>query len=272
MRRVRDERLAWAEAKTAECRRIALRYFRTRLRVERKSDRSPVTIADRTIEEFLRRELGRAFPGEAVVGEEFGLPAGWESAQAGAPARLGTTYWTVDPIDGTRAFSRGLPTWGILIGRIEQGKPVLGACNYPALKTFIGVGHRTPAYAREGTRRAALPQAPPPPALSDAAILHGGSKWWMPTPYWKGFQRLVRSCFLERAYGDCSGYLYLFRGYADAVIEYGVKVWDMAPLAAIAQATGRVMCDCSGRPCFTGPETLLAHPSLTRTIAQILHG
>ena len=258
---MRDERLAWAEAKTAECRRIALRYFRTRLRVERKSDQSPVTIADRTIEEFLRRELGRAFPGEAIVGEEFG-----------ASAHLGSTYWTIDPIDGTRAFSRGLPTWGILIGRVEQGKAVLGACCFPALKTFIGVGRRTPAYERQGSRRVPLPRVAPPPALSDAAILHGGSKWWMPTPYWRGFQRLVKACFLERAYGDCSGHLWLFRGYADAVIEYGVKVWDIAPMAVFANATGRVMCDFSGRPSFTGPQMILAHPSFARTIVDTLHG
>jgi histidinol-phosphatase len=238
--------------------------------VERKADRSPVTIADRTIEEFLRRELARAFPGEVIVGEELGLPPGW--TQAGPSAQPRATYWTVDPIDGTRAFSRGLPTWGTLIGRVEQGKPVLGACRFPALKTFIGVGLRTPPYERQGRRRVLLPRAPRPPALRDAAIFHGGSKWWMPTPYWNGFQRLVKSCFLERAYGDCAGHLWLFRGYVDAVIEYGVKVWDIAPMAAFARATGRVMCDFSGRPSFSGPQMILAHPSFAKQIVQILHG
>ncbi|MBI4354666.1 MAG: hypothetical protein HY595_05450 [Candidatus Omnitrophica bacterium] len=186
MGRRSDERLAWAEAKLREASRIALRYFRTRLRVERKSDQSPVTIADRTIEQFLRRELARAFPGEVVVGEEFH-----------SPAQRGTTYWTVDPIDGTRAFSRGLPTWGILIGRVERGKPVLGACRFPALKTFIGVGLRTPPYERQGGRRVLLPRAPKPPALRDAAIFHGGSKWWMPTPYWPGFSGSSKPVFLS---------------------------------------------------------------------------
>jgi len=114
--RVRDERLAWAEAKLCECRRIALRYFGSPLRVERKPDRSPVTVADRTLEERLHRQIARAFPGEAIVGEEEGLPP-----------QLGPSYWTIDPIDGTRAFSRGLPSWGILLGRIRGRREHLDA-------------------------------------------------------------------------------------------------------------------------------------------------
>ena len=68
--RMKDERLAWAEARLRRCRRIALRYFRSKtLRVEYKADRSPVTIADRKIEEYLRRELGRAFQQDSIIGE-----------------------------------------------------------------------------------------------------------------------------------------------------------------------------------------------------------
>ena len=114
--RIRDERLGWARAALMEQRRTALRYFGGKLRVMRKADRSPVTVADRLIEERLRRELARAFPGDVIVGEEFGRPA-----------NPGSTYWTVDPIDGTRAFSRGLPSWGMLIGFVERGRPVMGA-------------------------------------------------------------------------------------------------------------------------------------------------
>ncbi len=255
-----DERLAWAEAKLRECERIALRYFGTSLRVEQKADRSPVTIADRKIEERLRRELARAFPGDAIVGEEFG-----------APAIRGETFWTVDPIDGTRAFSRGLPSWGILLGRVERGHAVLGACRFPALKAFLGVGHGTPAYERQGTQRTVLLPARSSPTLSEAVMFHGGSSWWLSTRYAEGFKRLVRQCFLERAYGDCYAYLWVFRGKADAMLDYGVKIWDLVPFAALANATGRVLMDFSGRPCFTGPESILAHPTLAHRIMHSLH-
>lgn len=254
-----DERLAWAEAKVTEASRLALRYYRTRLRVTQKADRSPVTIADHQVEAFLRRQLARAFPHEPIIGEEFG-----------SSGKTGSTYWTIDPIDGTRAFSKGLPSWGILISWVERGTPVLGACLYPALGVFLGVGADTPAYERSQGRRIALRRASTPPALRDAAIFHGGVKWWLPTRYRGGFLRLVSQCFLERAYGDCYGYLWLLRGSADAVIEYGVKVWDMAPLFALAKATGRVMCDFSGRSCFTGPQTIMAHPVLAETVVKIL--
>ncbi|MBI1991906.1 MAG: histidinol phosphate phosphatase, partial [Candidatus Omnitrophica bacterium] len=115
--------LAWVEREVRRCRPIALRYFASpTLRVERKPDRSPVTIADRAIEERLRTAITRSFPGERIIGEEFG-PSG----------TAGSTYWTIDPIDGTRAFSRGLPSWAIMVGRVEQGRPTLGLCDFPAV-------------------------------------------------------------------------------------------------------------------------------------------
>ena len=259
MRR-RDHRLTWAEAKLREARRLALRYFRQPMRIERKADRSPVTVADRAIETFLRRQLERAFPGEPIIGEEFGPPRGHPS-----------TYWTVDPIDGTRAFTRGLPSWGILLGRVEEGRAVLAACEFPVADTFLGVAPGLPAYERCQGRRRRLRRARRAPALRAATVFHGGSSWWLGTKYQTGFSALVRRCFLERAYGDCYAYLWVLRGNADAMLDYGPKCWDLVPFSALAQATGRVMTDFAGRPSFTGPESLLAHPSLVRQIVKILH-
>src|SRR3989338_6676158 len=111
MRAANARLLTWAERQVRACRPIALKYFRSAsLRVERKADRSPVTQADRAIEERLRKALARDFPGESILGEEFG--------RSGACA---DSFWSIDPIDGTRAFSRGLPSWGIMLGRVEGG-------------------------------------------------------------------------------------------------------------------------------------------------------
>ena len=253
--------LPWVVREVHRCRPLALGYFQSRrlLRVERKPDRSPVTAADRAIEERLRRALARGCPGEPVVGEEFG-----------APSAPGPTYWTIDPIDGTRAFSRGLPFWGILVGRVERGRPTLGVCDFPALNLTLAVAPRIPAHERVGRSVKPFPRPRLVRSLDEAVILHGGAHWWARTPYARGFARVVASCYLERAYGDCYGHLWVLRGLADAVIEYGVKVWDMVPFAAMAQATGRAMVDVQGRSCFIGPESLMAHPTVAGRIARML--
>ena len=253
--------LTLVEREIRACRPLALRHFRSaRLRVERKADRSPVTAADRAIEERLRRALARACPGEFIVGEEFG-----------AIGRVSDTYWTIDPIDGTRAFSRGLPSWAIMVGRVERGRAVLGVCDFPAIGVTIGVAAGVAAYERVGPHIRPLARPRTIRSLQDVVLFHGGAHWWASTPFARGFTALIRRCYLERAYGDCYGYLWALRGCADAVIDYGVKIWDMVPLAALAHATGRVLVDCHGRPSFTGPDTVFASPSLARRIADVLN-
>jgi histidinol-phosphatase len=252
--------LAWLEREVRACRPIALRYFRSSsLRVTRKPDRSPVTAADRAIEERLRRAIAKRFPGEPIVGEEFGRTG---------PA--GSTCWTIDPIDGTRAFSRGLPSWGIMVGRVERGRATLGICDFPAIGVTIAAAPGVRAYERGTGGPVPLPRPRPVRSLSEMVLFHGGAHWWKPTRFARGFSRLIGRCYLERAYGDCYGYLWAFRGSADAVIDYGVKLWDLVPLAALASATGRALIDCSGRPSFTGSDTILAQPHLARRIAAIL--
>ena len=253
--------LAWVEREVRACRPMALRYFRSpSLKVRRKADRSPVTAADRAIEARIRRAIERRCPGEPIIGEEFGRSG-----------RAGSTFWTIDPIDGTRAFSSGLPSWGILVGRVEQGRATLGLCDFPAIGVTIGAAPGVPAYEREGGHTRALPRPRAVRSLREAVLFHGGAHWWEPTPYARGFAKVLRTCFLERAYGDCYGYLWALRGHADAVLDYGVKIWDMAPFAALARATGRLLTDFSNRPSFTGPEAVFASPRLARLVTGALN-
>jgi len=253
--------LDWIEREVLRCRPIALRYFRSSaLRVERKADRSPVTQADRLIEQRLRAAIRRHFPGEPILGEEFGLSG-----------RLGDTYWTIDPIDGTRAFSCGLPSWGIMVGRVERGRATVGVVDYPAFGTTLAVAPGLRAYERTGRRCVPLPRARPRHTLRDAVIFHGGLRWWNVPKYVRGFQRIVKTSYLERAYGDCYGYLWVLRGRADAMLDYGVKPWDLVPFAALAQATGRALVDFSGQPSFSGPDTVMAHPIFARLIVNALN-
>src|SRR5689334_7873292 len=112
--------LAWQAGK------ITLRYFQTGITPDLKADESPVTVADRETEQFLRDAITKRFPGHAVLGEEYG------ETGAGASHR-----WIVDPIDGTRSFVRGVPLYGVMIGLEREGEPVLGVVNIPALGDVV---------------------------------------------------------------------------------------------------------------------------------------
>lgn len=239
-----------------ECRKMALRYFTGPMKVEHKSDLSPVTLADRKIEEFLRREITRVFPKDGILGEEFGFTR--ESAKS---------YWTIDPIDGTRAFSRGLPSWGILAARVENGCPVVGACDLPVLGTFIG-GTTQSAYERTGKTKISFKKPKPVATLKQAVIFHGGSNFFIRSQYRKAFEKIVSECYLERAYGDCYAYLWVLRGHADMMLDLGVKEWDLAPFAVLAEATGRVLVNFGGKSDFKSLDTIFGEPGLARIIVS----
>ncbi|MBI4971579.1 MAG: hypothetical protein HZC17_07060 [Candidatus Omnitrophica bacterium] len=225
--------------------------------MERKPDRSPVTMADRKIEEFLSREITRAFPKDGILGEEFGRTR----KEAGS-------YWVIDPIDGTRAFTRGLPSWGILVARVENGKPVVGACDLPAIGTFMGAVRGGAAYERAGKVKKNFLKPRPVSNLSEAVLFHGGASFFFRSKYKKAFEGLLQQCYLERAYGDCYAYLWVLRGYADVMMDLGVKEWDLAPFAVFAETTGRVLVNFSGKSDFKGPDTIFGNPKIAKIIVK----
>ncbi|MDP6736676.1 MAG: inositol monophosphatase family protein, partial [Nitrospinaceae bacterium] len=114
----KDAALSYLKASNTE----VLKWFRTEINVETKPDQSPVTIADRKVEEILRKKIAKAFPDHGIIGEEFG--------EDGAGSEW---VWTIDPIDGTRSFIRGLPMFASLIALLHKGEPVLGIISLPAL-------------------------------------------------------------------------------------------------------------------------------------------
>ena len=116
----------------AVSRPIVSRWFRARPDIEIKADTSPVTIADRTVELALRDAIASRFPGDDILGEEHDVTRGDGS----------TGYqWVIDPIDGTKAFVSGKPTFGSLVGLLNSGWPVAGFCDMPMLdELYLGVG------------------------------------------------------------------------------------------------------------------------------------
>ncbi|MEZ4648400.1 MAG: inositol monophosphatase family protein [Candidatus Eisenbacteria bacterium] len=224
---------------------LVLRYFRTDdLSVDRKADASPVTIADREAERFLRDQIGLVFPDDAVLGEEHGETEG------------GVFRWILDPIDGTESFIRGVPLFGTLIGLEWNGIAVGGILGLPALAETIYAWRGHGAWqVREGRRpRPARVSAVPSP---DQALLCMTS----PSAFHQSgiagtFDRLARGFGKTRGWGDCYAYALVATGRADAAIDHRMHIWDSAPLLPILEEAGGRFTDWTGVATIDGGDAL----------------
>jgi histidinol-phosphatase len=202
---------------------IALRYFRsTGLAVDAKSDASPVTVADRSIEEAARELAARRHPGLGIFGEEFG------ERTATSGARL-----IIDPIDGTRNFVRGIPIFASLLAIEERGDVIAGLVSAPAMGLRWHAVRGQGAFC--GTRRLAVS---PIPDLARGQVFHGdlsGQAEKAPPP---GIQALFRSAQRTRGFGDFYQHLLVAEGAGEVAIDPEVKPWDIAALQVIVEEAG----------------------------------
>ncbi len=207
-----------------------LPHFRALPDVENKDAAGfdPVTIADRGAEEAIRKRLAAERPDDGILGEEF----------AETPGTSGRT-WVLDPIDGTRGFMAGLPTWGVLIalgeaGRIELGmmaQPFVGERFYASKDGAFLDGVR--GTTRLKTRRCAN--------LSEAIVACTSPQLFDPA-IGAQMERLTETVRMVRYGTDCYGYALLAAGLVDIVIDTGLKPYDIAPFVPIvAQAGGRLI-------------------------------
>ncbi len=230
--------LALAHALADRAREIVLPFFhapQTRLSAERKADRSPVTQADRQAEQAMRAMIADAFPEHGVIGEEFG---GGDSGNGGD----GGLTWCIDPIDGTRAFLSGRPTFGTLIALLQNGEPVLGIVDMPRLdERWVGV-------AGEPTLRNGEPcRALAAGALADATLLCTSAEMFGAAERPR-FDAL-RGRVAEAGFGtDCYGYALLASGFVDIVMEAGLAPYDFAALVPVVEGAGGCISDWSGAP------------------------
>ena len=226
--------IAAAEAAADVAGAVVRPFFRAGVAADTKSDRSPVTIADRTSELAMRAVLSERFPDHGILGEEFGLD------RPDAPLR-----WVLDPIDGTRAFITGRPTFGILIALLENDRPILGVIDQPVTgERWIGAVGQTTVFRGNFSGRVGCR---PCPTLADAELsctspemLEGADM-----PRWKRLASKVRRNYWG---GDCYAYGLLALGQIDIVAESDMKIWDWAPLAAVIEGAGGRVTDWNGAP------------------------
>jgi myo-inositol-1(or 4)-monophosphatase len=211
------------------------------LSIETKSDKTPVTEADRGGEELLRRMISARYPDHGILGEELGA----HNADA-------EFVWVLDPIDGTRSFASGCPLFGTLIALMKMNQPVLGAIHQPVLRQLlIGDGKHTtlnerPVRCRRTTR------------IEDATFL--STDLHSPAKYQNGvaFDRVLKQARLARTWGDCYGYLLVAGGWADAMCDPIMNPWDIAALVPVIRGAGGVITDWQGRDAVAGRSTVAA--------------
>lgn len=210
---------------------IARRYFRTRFTVDRKADASPVTVADREAEAAIRAILAEECPDDGIRGEEFGAD--------GADRSL---VWIIDPIDGTKAFISGRPTFVTLIALLEDGVPVLGLIDQPVVgDRWIGIAGRPTLYNGQAAHTR------PCPDLADAMLSTTAPDMFHDAEF-EAFQAVKQRARTTTWGGDGYAYGLLASGFIDLVIEAKMKLHDFAALVPVIEGAGGRITDWDGAP------------------------
>ena len=241
---------------------VILPFFRSSIGAEDKSRGGafdPVTEADRAAEAAMRRLIAQTFPAHGVVGEEYGLD------------RPEAEYvWVLDPIDGTKSFISGLPTWGTLIGLMHHGQPVYGMMSQPFTRErFFGDGKRSRLRALAPTRGEAPPtewttrtlRTRPCAGLEQATVMTTSPDLIRDDVDRAVYFKLERAARLARYGADCYAYCALAAGFVDLVVETNLKPHDVVALAPIVEGAGGVMTTWEGDSVAKGGRILAAGDS-----------
>jgi myo-inositol-1(or 4)-monophosphatase len=183
--------------------------------------------------------LGRAFPDFSIIGEEAGTTPGRSDAS-----------WVIDPIDGTKAFISGFPTWGILLGLLQGERPLVGLMHQPATGELF-IGSAAGAFLQHRGQTLAM-QARQQVRLAEAVLYCTHESMFADRENLAAFRRVAAEARLQRFGGDCYSYCMLALGQVDLVIEDTLQPYDIIPLIPIIEAAGGVVTDQQGRSPIAG--------------------
>lgn len=262
----RMQRLGVAKQIAREASTILLKYFQTdRFEVELKQDRSPLTIADRETEAFLRRRIGEHFPDDGIVGEEMGQTPGSNSVR-----------WILDPIDGTKSFICGVPLFGTMIGVEFSGVTQIGCLHFPALDEgiYAMVGQGAWHYRGDDSPRRARVSAKS--RLEDCVLLTSEVEAFASRGDATVYQHLSQEVYFCRTWGDAYGYMLVATGRADIMIDPILNVWDAAAVQPIVDEAGGRFSDWRGDGKIDSGDAIgsngLVHDEVLARIAASLSG
>lgn len=222
----------------------SLRYWKTGLQIERKADNSPVTQGDKAAEAAILDVIRRDFPEHSILAEESGRD------DKDSPYR-----WIIDPIDGTRGFTRGGQFWGALVGLEGPGGILAGAMALPALGDLYWAARGLGCF--HNGERVQINQDPG--SIAEATLSLGELSYLLRAPWQAPVLELIQEAELARCYGDLKGPALLLSGMADAWLEAGVQPWDLGPIPILIEEAGGVCTAFSGQATIHD-QTALAAP------------
>jgi histidinol-phosphatase len=246
------------------------RYRALDLVITTKPDKSPVTDADKSVETAISSAIHGKYPNDGIVGEEFGT-----SGSRGSRDR----YWVIDPIDGTKNFLRGVPTWATLIALVENEDVVASVVSSPALyrRWYASVGGG--AFVTEGASSAGSPgetkSVPRKLAvskvsqISDASIAYSDFQGWGARR--TNFEKLLDGAWRTRGLGDFWSHMLVAEGAVDVAIEPSLALWDMAALDLIVREAGGKFSSLDGVDGPFGPNAISSNGALHSAIVAALN-
>ncbi len=245
------------EAATA----ASLAHFRRGVRVEVKPDRTPVTAADRDSEAAILAIVRAAFPDHGFLGEETGAHAGVEG-----------TRWIVDPLDGTKGFTRGRGFWGPLVALEHDGAIVAGAMALPALGETYWAARGRGAWLASGGGAPLRLQVSTIAPWADATLSLGEPHVLFRPPLLERVAALATSAQCARCYGDLAGAALVLQGKAEAWVEAGVQLWDLGPLPILVEEAGGRFTDLDGRATIASGSCVLSNGLVHEHVLRALAG
>jgi len=245
-----------------EAGKITNSYFKQNLIIENKDENffNPVTVADKSAEKKIREMIEKLYPNDSILGEEYGKKSG------------STDFtWIIDPIDGTKAFISGIPTWGILLSLIRNSKPIMGVIYQPFTGELFwggfGKAFKKIDLTDDNPKSLSVRKC-----KNLASAIVATSSPTIPSQIFQtGLNEIMRLSKLDRYGLDCYAYAMLAEGYIDAVIEVGLQEYDIRAPEAVVLSSGGIISNFDGSYPLTGGDVIASgDPRVHKQIISIL--
>jgi histidinol-phosphatase len=248
--------LETARRAVEEASKASLVHFRRDVEVEWKADRSPVTAADKASEAAILAAIRERFPDHEILTEESGSLGSHDAYR-----------WIIDPLDGTRGFSRGGRFWGPMVAFEQHGEVVAGAIGLPASVETYWAARGLGAFLNGERLRVSEVSD-----WSEATLSVGELRRLLAPPWRDGVTALATSAASTRCYGDLAGCAMVLTGRAEAWIEAGVRTWDLAPLKILVEEAGGRYTDLDGGSSVESGHALVTNGKLHDHALRALAG